>query len=58
MRTATWETAPQIAPINCSKEVGGGGCPYICDLGEEGVHAIKCIILQKASASHKEQISP
>ena len=31
---------------------------YICDIGEEGVHAIKCIILQKASASHKEQTSP
>ena len=31
---------------------------HICDLGEEGVNAIKCIILQKASVSHKEQTSP
>ena len=39
MKTASWQTAAQIALRNCSKEVGGRSC--ICDFGIGGVHAIK-----------------
>ena len=39
MKTASWQTAAQIALRNCSKEVGGRS--YICDFGIGGVHAIK-----------------
>ena len=42
MRTAAWETAPQIALRNCSREEGE--CQYRCDFGEGGVHAIKHIL--------------
>ena len=57
MRTTAQETAPQIALRNFSEEIGGVG-QYICDFGEGGVHTIKCLFLQKVSASHKEQMSP
>ena len=42
MRTAAQETALQIAPRDCSKEVVGKGS-YICDFDKEGAHAIKHI---------------
>ena len=67
MRTAAWETAPQIALRNCSKGRGegvGGGGHYICDFGESGIHAIKHIFFQKISTSlvklmrYEEQSSP
>jgi len=51
--TSPWETAPQIALRNCSKEVGG----------KVGVHAIKHIFFvesfcwsHEAFASHKKQL--
>ena len=56
MRTTAWETAPQIALRNCSKEAIGKG-QYIRDFGEGGVHTIKHIILQ-ISTSHSEQSPP
>ena len=40
MRTITWETAPQIALRNCSKDVGR---KHICDFREQGVRIIKFI---------------
>ena len=43
MRTIAWETKFQVALRNCSKEVGGRGGQYICDLIKGGVHAIKHI---------------
>ena len=43
VRTIAWETAFQITLRNCSKEVSGGG-QDICDSGEGGVHAVKCIL--------------
>ena len=46
MRTAAWETAPQIALRNCFREVGGGQGNK-CDFGEGGLHAIKHLPLQK-----------
>ena len=39
MRTAAWETAPQITLRNWSKE-GGRDRQYICDFGKRGVHGI------------------
>ena len=48
MRVATGETAPQIALRNCSKEAGGKG-QYICDFGEERIHAVKHMFFQKVS---------
>ena len=50
MRIATWETAPQIAVRNCSKEAGGKVSIYVI-LGEGRRHAIKPIFFQKFSAS-------
>ena len=44
MRTAAWETVPQIAVRNFSKEAEGKG-QYICDL-DGGRHTIKHIFLQ------------
>ena len=47
MRTAAWETAPQIALRNCFREVGGGQGNK-CDFGEGGLHALafaKCFLL-------------
>ena len=57
MRTAAWETAPQIAVRDHSKETVGEG-QYVCDFGDGRVHAIKHKFSQKLSASHKEQWSP
>ena len=37
MRTAAWETAPQITLRTCSKEAGGEG-QYICDFGEREIY--------------------
>ena len=50
MRIAIWETAPQIAVRNCSKEAGGKG-QYICDFGEGRIRAIKAIFFQEFSTS-------
>ena len=36
MKTAAWETEPQIALRNCFKEVGGGEGQCICDFGKGG----------------------
>ena len=57
MWTAAWETAPQIALRDHSKETVGGG-QYVCDFGEGRVHAIEHKFSQNLSASHKEQWSP
>ena len=64
MRTAAWETAPQIALRNNSKEVRGKG-QYICDFGKGGVHAIKLVHFlnsffwsHESSANHKKRSSP
>ena len=51
MRTAAQETAPQIALINCSKEVVGGMVSIYMIFGEGGIHAIKHIFFQKVSTS-------
>ena len=50
MRIATWETAPQIAVRNCSKEAGGKVSIYVI-FGEGRRHAIKPIFFQKFSTS-------
>ena len=48
MRTEAQKIAPQIALRNCSKEAGGKG-QYICDFGEERIHAVKNMFFQKVS---------
>ena len=48
MRTEAQKIAPQIALRNCSKEAGGKG-QYICDFGEERIHAVKHMFFQKVS---------
>ena len=50
MKTAAWETAPQIALRNFFKEAGKK-VQHICDVGEGGICAIKHIFFQKVSAS-------
>ena len=35
MRTAAWETVPQITLRNCSKEVGGKDSIYVILVNEE-----------------------
>ena len=64
IRTAAWETAPQVALRNCSKEAAGKDRIYL-DFGYERVHEIKLIFFQKVSASrmklstsHEEHLSP
>ena len=57
MRTATWETAPQIALRNCSKEVREKGSIYVILVKGEYVQS-STYFFQRASASHKEQTSP
>ena len=50
MRTAAWETAPQIDLRNCSKDIAGKDSMYVI-LVKGGVHATKHIFfLQKVSA--------
>ena len=48
MRIVPWETAPQLALRNCSKEAGER--ESVCDFGKGGLHAIKYIVLWKISA--------
>ena len=43
MRTAAWETAPQIALRDCSEGAAGKN-QYRCDSGEERVHAIRHVV--------------
>ena len=43
MRTAAWETAPQIALRDCSKEAGGEGKDSIYVIWVKGVHTVKHI---------------
>ena len=50
MKTAAWETAPQIALRNFFKEAGKK-VQHICDVGEGGICAIKHIFFQKVSTS-------
>ena len=57
IRTAAWETAPQIALRNCSREVEGEG-QYIYDFGKGGVHAIKHLPYLRLSARHQGLMSP
>ena len=45
MRTAAWETAPQIALRDCSKEAVGKVNVY--DVGEGGVQCNQALVLQK-----------
>ena len=60
MRTAAWETAPQIALRNCSKEVGGKDSIYVILVKGEYMQLSIYFFLQvfvslmKFSASHKE----
>ena len=57
MRAIVWETAPQIALRNCSKQVAREG-QYIFNFDKGGVLAIKHLSLQRFSASHEELMSP
>ena len=64
MRTAAWETAPQIALRGCSRELGGEG-QNRCDFGKDGVQAIKLVNFLgsffwsgEASARPEKQLSP
>ena len=50
MRMAAWETTPQVAWRNCSKEGRQKGQRW-CDFVEGGIHAIKHIFFQKFSTS-------
>ena len=62
VRTIAWETAPQIALRNCSKEVTGKVHIYVILGKGAGVHEIEHIlfyfIFQNISAGYKEQSSP
>ena len=61
MRTIAWETAPQIALRNCSKEVTGKVHIYAILVKGAGVHAIEHILFyffQNVSAGSKVQSSP
>ena len=50
MKTTAWETTPQVALRNCSKEVGGEG-QYIWDFGGGGNTCNQARIFPKASTS-------
>ena len=50
MRMVAWETTPQVARRNCSKEARQKG-QHSCDFVEGGIHAINCIFFQKFSTS-------
>ena len=57
MKTAAQETAPQIAPIDCSKEIDGEGKIFkILVKGE--FSEIKCLLYKRFSASHKDMMPP
>ena len=64
MKTAARETAPQIAPRNCSKEVGGKVSIYVILVKGENLQTSTYFLqkvsasLVKVTASHKEQTSP
>ena len=55
MRSAVWETAPQIALRDCSKEAAGK--VNICDFGEGEVHAIKHLFHKSFSVSQEGLMS-
>ena len=57
VRTAAWETAPQIAWRNCTKKTVGGG-QYIWLLVKREFNAIKHLSYKRFSASHEEVMSP
>ena len=65
MRTAAWETVPQIALRNCSKEAGGEGKDsiYVIWVKGEYIQSSTLIFLEsfcwsyEASASHEKQLS-
>ena len=57
MRTIAWETAPQIALRNCSKEVGEKVSIYVILVKGEYMQSSMCFF-QRIAASHKEQTSP
>ena len=57
MRIAAWETAPQIALRNCSKEVVGKRSIYVILVKGE-FNVIKQLSYKRFSASHKELMSP
>ena len=48
MKTAAWETAPQLALRNFFKEAGRK-VQHVCDFGEGGICAIKHIFFQKVT---------
>ena len=56
MRTAAWETVPQVTEKLLQRGERRG--QYIRNFGEEGAHAIKYLSLQKFSASDEEPMSP
>ena len=56
MRTAVWETGPQIALRDCSEEVVGEGQYMILVKGE--LNAIKHLTFKRFSASQEELMSP
>ena len=56
MRTAAWETVPQVTEKLLQRGERGG--QYIRNFGEGGVHLIKYLPLQKFSASDEEPMSP
>ena len=56
MRTPSWETVPQVTEKLLQRGEGRG--QYIGNFGEEGVHVIKYLSLQKFSASDEELMSP
>ena len=55
MRSAVWETAPQIALRDCSKEAVGEG--QYMDFGEGEVHITKHLFHTRSSAGHEELMS-
>ena len=57
MRTASWETAPQIALRGCSKEAGGGGLIYKILVKDE-FNALKLLFYKRFFTIHEELMSP
>ena len=61
MRTAAWETAPQIALKDCSKDIGVKDTVYVILIkGESSADFLveNFCLSREASASHKKQSSP
>ena len=56
MRTVVWETVPQIALRNCSKEEEGKDSIYVILV--KGEYLQSSTHFQKVSASHEEYSSP